>query len=98
MEHPAPQDGGELYHQDAGHKMKAPSKGKLANLRSANFIPYRRRALAVRRFSTPVPAWINTFPRTPAVLQSKDLLPSLKPEVALSTSLYSLALSITPMV
>ena len=48
MEHPAPQDGGELYHQDAGHKMKAPSKEKLASLRPANYIFSRRRALAVR--------------------------------------------------
>ena len=56
MEHPAPQDGGELYHQDAGHKIKAPSKGNLANLRYAKFISSRRRAPAARRFSAPV--WI----------------------------------------
>ncbi len=98
MEHPAPQDGGELYHQDAGHKMKAPSKGKLANRRSANFIPYRRRAPAAPRFSAPAPARINIFPRTHAALQSKDSQPSLKPETILSTSLYNLALSITPRV
>ena len=98
MEHPAPQEGGELYHQDAGHKMKAPSKEKLANLRSADFITSRRRAPEVRRFSAPDPARINTFPLTPAILQSKDTQPPLKPETILSTSLYNLALSITPRV
>ena len=44
MEHPAPQDGGEVYHQDAGHKMKATYKGKLASIRPANFIPFHRRS------------------------------------------------------
>ena len=91
MEHPTPQDGGELYHQDAGHKMKAPSKGNLANLRYAKFISSRRRDPAARRFSAPAPARINTFPRTPAELQLKDSQPSLKPETILSTSLYNLA-------
>ena len=46
MEHPAPLGGGKLYHQDAGHKMKAPSKGNLASLRPAKFIPFRRHAQA----------------------------------------------------
>lgn len=48
MEQHAPQGDGELYYQDAGHKMKDPSKVKLANIRSANFIPSRFRTPAFR--------------------------------------------------